>query len=303
MAESIPFKTTMEFTYGEPKELVAGVSRIVANNPSPFTFKGTNTYLVGTGASLAVIDPGPEDAAHLQAILAAAGKRRITHIVVTHTHRDHVDGLPSLKDATGAVTVGFGRTARERGARRTSPSGTEFVDNDFRPDIALADGDTIADDSWALTALHTPGHAPDHHCYALAGTSVLFSGDHVMSWNTSVVAPPEGNMGDYMRSLEKLIGRTDDLYLPGHGGQLTSPVRVAKAFAVHRRAREQSILECIRSGARDASEIVPRIYPELDSKLVNAATLSVLAHIEHLKERGLVTYAGPLDRQSDLSAA
>jgi glyoxylase-like metal-dependent hydrolase (beta-lactamase superfamily II) len=303
MAEALPFKTTMQFAYGEPRELAPGVVRIVANNPSPFTFKGTNTYLVGTGGDVALIDPGPDDPVHLDAILKTIGKRRLTHILITHTHRDHTDGLPALLAATGAKTVGFGYHAQNRGTKRTSPSGSEFVDRDFVPDIPLADGQTFEGDGWAFDALHTPGHAPDHLCFALAGTGTLFSGDHVMGWNTSVVAPPEGKMGDYIRSLEKLIGRDDRVYFPGHGGQFEDPQRLVKAYLLHRRMRENAILECIRGGNATVRGIVPVIYRGLDAKLVNAASLSVLAHVEHLIERGLVRSETPLSREAYLSPA
>src|SRR5262245_53439400 len=232
MAEGPQFRTTMDFTYGVPRELAPGVVRLVANNPGPFTFKGTNTYLVGSGEALALIDPGPEDAAHHDAILAAVARRRVSHILITHTHRDHVDGLPALVAATGAMTAGFGRRAAEPGARRTSASGGEYIDQDFAPDTVLAHGDRLAHDGWAFTAVHTPGHAPDHLCFELEGTGVLFSGDHVMGWNTSVIAPPEGNMANYMRSLELLSGRAarDRVYFPGHGGRVEEPQRLVKAF-------------------------------------------------------------------------
>lgn len=303
MAEALPFKTTMQFAYGEARELAPGVVRIVANNPSPFTFKGTNTYIVGTGGEVALIDPGPDDAVHLDAILKTIGGRRLTHILITHTHRDHTDGLPALLAATGAKTAGFGHHALSRGSKRTSPSGSEFVDQDFVPDVALADGQMLKGDGWAFEALHTPGHAPDHLCFALAGTGVLFSGDHVMGWNTSVVAPPEGKMGDYVRSLEKLTGRSDKVYFPGHGGQFEDPQRLVKAFLLHRRMRENAILECIRDGNATVGGIVPVIYRDLDARLVNAASLSVLAHVEHLIERGLVRSETPLSREACLSPA
>ncbi len=294
MAEELQFKKTMDFTYGEPRELVPGVARIVANNPSPFTYKGSNTYILGTADGLAVIDPGPEDEAHTAAILKYAGKRRITHVVITHTHRDHTDGMPALLAATGAKTAGYGRRAPNRGTKSTSPSGSEFVDQDFIPDIPLLDGETLQGADWSITALFTPGHAPDHLCFAFGDTGVLFSGDHVMGWNTSVVAPPEGHMGDYIRSLEKLTPRSDTLYLPGHGGKVEDPQRLTKAFLLHRRMREQAILECIRNGTNTAKTIVPVIYKGLDPKLINAASLSVLAHVAHLAERDLVRFEGPL---------
>jgi glyoxylase-like metal-dependent hydrolase (beta-lactamase superfamily II) len=302
MAEGPEFRTTMNFAYGIPRELAPGVVRIVANNPGPFTFKGTNTYIVGT-EELALIDPGPDEPAHLQAILDTIGGRRLSHVLVTHTHRDHTDGMPALLAATGARTAGFGRRARERGSRRTSPSGSEFVDRDFVPDVALADGGRLAGDGWSLTAVHTPGHAPDHLCFALDGTGILFSGDHVMGWNTSVIAPPEGNMAAYMGALEALAARQDRVYFPGHGGQVADPQRLVKAFLLHRRMREQAILDCIRAGTNTVRAIVPVIYRGLNPKLVNAASLSVLAHVEHLIARGLVRCDSPLSADRALSAA
>ena len=301
MAEALPFKTTMQFAYGQPRELAPGVVRIVANNPSPFTFKGTNTYIVGTGDDVALIDPGPHDSVHLDAILKTIGKRRLTHILITHTHHDHTDGLPALLAATGAKTAGFGHYALHHGGKRISTSGSEFVEQDFVPDVPLADGQKLQGDGWAFEALFTPGHAPDHLCFALAGTGIMFSGDHVMGWNTSVVAPPEGNMGDYIRSLEKLTGRSDSVYFPGHGGQFEDPQRLVKAFLLHRRMRENAILECIRQGNATVHGIVPVIYRDLDARLVNAASLSVLAHVEHLIERGLVRSETPLSREACLS--
>jgi len=303
MAEGPKFRTTMNFAYGVPRELAPGVVRFVANNPGHFTFKGTNTYIVGAGAELALIDPGPDDADHLQAILAAIGPRRLSHILITHTHRDHTDGLAALVAATGAKTAGFGRRALQHGAKRTSPSGGEYVDQDFMPDVPLTDRSRLAGDGWALTAVYTPGHAPDHLCFALEGTGILFSGDHVMGWNTSVVAPPEGKMGDYMRSLELLGERTDRVYFPGHGGQVDEPQRLVKAFLLHRRMREQAILDCIRSGTDTVKAIVPAIYRDLDPKLLSAASLSVLAHVEHLISRGLVRCDLPLSADRVLSAA
>ncbi|MBO0764976.1 MAG: MBL fold metallo-hydrolase [Hyphomicrobiaceae bacterium] len=289
MAEGPEFRTTMDFAYGVARELAPGVVRLVANNPGPFTFKGTNTYIVGTD-DLVLIDPGPSDEAHLRAILATIGSRRLRYVLITHTHRDHIDALPALIAATGAKTAGFGRRAAAPGARRRSASGSEFIDQDFVPDVRLEHGARVAGDGWALTAIHTPGHAPDHLCFVLEGTGVLFSGDHVMGWNTSVIAPPEGSMADYMRSLELLGQRADRdcVYLPGHGGRVGEPQRLVKAFLLHRRMREQAVLDCIRSGTNTVKAIVPVIYRDLDPKLTNAASLSVLAHVEHLISRGLV---------------
>jgi glyoxylase-like metal-dependent hydrolase (beta-lactamase superfamily II) len=302
MGEAPQLRTTMNFAYGAARELAPGVVRLVANNPGPFTFKGTNTYLVG-GSDMVLIDPGPEDAAHLRAILETLGKRRLSHILITHTHRDHVDGLAALAAATGAKTAGYGRRAIAPGTRRTSASGSEYVDQDFVPDVRLDHGDRLAGEGWALTALHTPGHAPDHLCFELEGTGLLFSGDHVMGWNTSVIAPPEGSMADYLRSLERLGERGDRVYLPGHGGRVEEPQRLVKAFLLHRRMREHAILDCIRAGTNTVRGIVPAIYRDLDPKLVNAASLSVLAHVEHLISRGLVRCDSPLSADRALFAA
>ena len=296
-SEDIPFKKTMEFAYGQPRELAPGVIRLVANNPSPFTFHGTNTYIVGE-TELALIDPGPADTAHFDAIMAYAAGRPISHIFITHTHRDHTDGLARLQEATGAKVCAHGRKAWSSGSLRHSPSGAEFIDMDFAPDIVMNDGDNVSGDGWSLQAIFTPGHAPDHLCFADSGRQVLFCGDHVMSWNTTVVAPPEGNMADYMNSLERLLPRQETVFLPGHGGRIENPTRMVKAYIVHRRWREQAILDSIRAGNTTIDRIVAGVYQGLDPRLINAASLSVLAHVEHLIGRGLVQSDGPpsLDR-------
>jgi glyoxylase-like metal-dependent hydrolase (beta-lactamase superfamily II) len=294
MAEELPFRKEIEFVYGEAKTLAPGIVRIVANNPSPFTYKGTNTYILGDGRDVMLIDPGPADAAHLEAILAALAGRKLTHIVVTHTHHDHVDGLPALQERTGAPTAGFGRTVAAPGRTRASPAGGEYVENDFRPDVVLKDGDRLEGSGFELQALHTPGHAPDHLCFALEGTRLFFSGDHVMGWNTSVVAPPDGSMSAYLGAMARLMERNDEIYFPGHGGRVYEPQRLVKAYILHRRMREQAILECVRSGQSTIPEIVAVIYRGIDPRLIKAASLSVAAHIEHLAERGLLICEGPV---------
>ena len=285
------FRTEMNFAYGEPSQLAPGIVRLVANNPSVFTFKGTNTYILGT-SELAIIDPGPDDEVHFDAVMATVAGRPVTHILLTHTHRDHVDGLPRLAEATGAKVYAYGRKARDEGTSRSAADGTEFVDHGFTPAVPLRDGDTVSGPDWAVEAIFTPGHAPDHLCFAMPERGILFSGDHVMGWNTSVVAPPEGNMADYLASLERLIGRTDEVYFPGHGGRVETPVRLAKAFLIHRRSREQAIFDAIRGGSTTVAAIVAQIYKDLDPRLVRAASMSVLAHIEHLIARGLVRADG-----------
>ncbi|MEO1694915.1 MAG: MBL fold metallo-hydrolase [Pseudomonadota bacterium] len=302
-SSTLAFRTTMDFTYGEARELQPGVARIVANNPGPFTFKGTNTYILGT-ESLAVIDPGPEDPDHLAGIMAYAAGRPITHILITHTHRDHVDGLRDLLSATDATVCGFGRAQLEQDPRLRSLTGRSFIDVDFEPDVALRDGDTVRGPDWSVEALHTPGHAPDHLCFDWADMAVVFSGDHVMGWNTTVVAPPEGHMGDYMASLQKLADRATTVFYPGHGGQIGEPRKVAKAYMVHRRMREQAIHDAIKKGHATVSTIVDLVYKGLDPTLINAARMSVLAHVEHLQERQQIEAAadGPLDFETKLIA-
>lgn len=286
MSNGLKFNTAMDFAYGMADTMVPGVKRLVANNASALTFKGTNTYLVGTSA-LAVIDPGPADEAHLSAILKAAGGRPITHVLVTHAHRDHVDGAAALKAATGATTYGFPRVA-SGAATAAEDSASEYVNTDYAPDVALAHGDRLEGEGWALSALHTPGHTADHLCFALQGRGIVFSGDHVMAWNTSVVAPPEGRMADYLRSLEILLKRRDEMLLPGHGGPVAEPRRTVKAYLLHRRWRDQAILEAVRNGDDTVRKLMPVIYRDLDEEVAGAARLSLRAHLEHLAERGLI---------------
>jgi glyoxylase-like metal-dependent hydrolase (beta-lactamase superfamily II) len=299
MSESIPFKKEMRFEYGVARELVPGVRRLVAPNPGPMTQNGTNTYIVGRGR-VAVIDPGPESADHLQALLdeLAAGGEKITHILLTHTHLDHCAGLTALKDASGALTAGLGSV----GLRETDtlgPGGRSFADGSFRPDIALSDGDVLTGGDWALRAFHMPGHAPDHLCYEFAPANALFSGDHVMGWNTSVIAPPEGHMDSYLASLHRLLEHDHQVYFPGHGGRIEQPQRLVKAFIMHRRWRENEIIEAMRAGSQAVPDITARIYVGLPDHLTRAAQLSVLAHLERLVEKGRAQASGPVSLESE----
>ncbi len=289
MAVVLPFAREFDFEYGVANVVAPGVRRIVANNPSPFTFKGTNSYLVGTGA-VALIDPGPDDKAHRDAILAEITDKgeRITHIFLTHTHKDHSAGLAAMAEATGALVLGFGSDPEHRAAFRFNPASEAILDVDFRPDQPLRGGEQVSGDDWTLEAIHTPGHAPDHLAFALTGTNALFSGDHVMGWNTTVVAPPEGRMGDYIRSLELLLQRPEDIYFPGHGGSVEQAQRLVKAFIMHRRWRETQILECLNDGVEAIPAIVARIYQEISASLRDAAAYSVLAQLELLVETGRV---------------
>ncbi|NEJ17559.1 MBL fold metallo-hydrolase [Rhizobium leguminosarum] len=291
--DSPAFDLAFEPAYGQAVPVVAGVERVTVNNPGPFTFFGTNSYIVGS-SSVAVIDPGPEDEAHYQALMAALGGRAVTHIVVSHTHRDHSPLSKRLQAATGAVTVGQGphRAARPLREGEINPF-AESSDLSFVPDMALSDGQTLSGDGWALTAVLTPGHTANHAAFALEGRDILFSGDHVMAWSTSIVAPPDGSMADYMESLDRLIARDDRLLLPGHGGPVTQPSTFLKALKAHRLRREQAVLARVQAGDQRIAEMVKVIYRDTDPKLHGAAALSVLAHIEDLLERGEIAADGP----------
>lgn len=277
-------------------EVAPGVRRIVCPNPGPFTFTGTCTYVVGRGR-VAVIDPGPESPEHRATLLGALDGETISHIVVTHTHRDHSPGARALKAATGAPIWGCGphRAARPpaEGEARLDMGG----DPDHRPDREMADGEVLAGEGWRLVALATPGHTANHLAFACQfdgrAADALFSGDHVMGWSTTVVAPPDGSMRDYMASLDRLRDRPESLFLPGHGGPVREPARFVRALGHHRRQREGAILARVAAGDRTIPAIVAAIYQGLAPALTGAAALSVLAHLEDLVERGLVASAGP----------
>lgn len=289
---ALVFDTDFTPAYGEAHEVSPNISRLTVNNPSAFTFHGTNTYIVGTD-HLAIIDPGPEDDAHFDAILKAVNGRPVSHILVSHTHRDHSPLAARLKQVVGAQTVAEGvhRPSREYHQGEVNMLDAA-ADTDFVPDIFLKDGETLQGDGWALTGIHTPGHAANHMVFALENTGVLFSADHVMAWATSVVAPPDGSMSDYMASLDVLLERDDQLYLPGHGGAVTNPAAFLRGLRMHRKMRERAILERVITGDRTIMEIVRAIYRDIDPRLHGAAALSVMAHMEDLVGKGLVKTDG-----------
>ena len=293
MSAALAFNRSQDVDYGVAQEVAPGIRRIVANNPGPYTFLGTNSYIVGSG-DVAVIDPGPADERHLKAIAAAIKHERLAHILVTHSHRDHCDGARALQGLLGGEIAAFGPTGTPRGAGAPG-LGDAFVDAAFEPDRRLADGDTVRAKSFALDVLHMPGHAPDHLCFALVGKRTMFTGDHVMGWNTTAIAPPEGNMAQFLNSLERLMQRHDKMFLPAHGGRIQTPQRVVKAYIMHRKWREQTILACLDDGVCTIPRIVERLYGTLDAGLKEAAALSVLAHLEHLINRELVAAEGPAD--------
>jgi len=303
MDEPLTFETTFDAPTGTCERLSPLVRRIVAGNRGPMTFTGTCTYLVGT-RDLAVIDPGPEDPAHIEAILAAIGDARLGAIIVTHTHRDHSPGARPLAQATGAPIIGCGphRAARplETGeANRMEGAG----DRDHAPARELADGEIVSGEGWTLETVATPGHTANHLAFALHEEKALFSGDHVMAWSTSFVGPPDGDMAAYMRSLDKLRARDDAIYWPGHGGPVREPNRFLRALIAHRRQREAMILARITAGDGTIPQIVANVYPGLAPALIGAASLNVLAHIEDLAGRGQVRAEGEMGLEGSFRPA
>ena len=273
--------------YGRAEEIAPGVRRLLAANPSPFTFTGTQTYVVGAG-EVAVIDPGPDLADHVDAILSVTRGERIAAILCTHTHRDHSPASRALAAAAGAPIIGCAPLALED----EGPRADAAFDFDYRPDRVLEDGERLQGEGWVLEAVATPGHTSNHLCFALAGTGALFTGDHVMGWSTTVVSPPDGDMTDYMASLDLLLGRDDRVYLPAHGPAVDNPNAHVRGLIVHRRMREKQILAQIEAGEGRIPAMVAVMYKEIDPRLHPAAGRSVLAHLVDLERRGLVRGEG-----------
>jgi glyoxylase-like metal-dependent hydrolase (beta-lactamase superfamily II) len=293
MADDIPFDKSFDLEPDRVKEIAPRVRAMVANNAGPFTYKGTVSYIIGRG-KVAILDPGPADDAHIAALLEAVRGETVTHIFVTHTHRDHSPAVPKVKAATGAKVYAQGphRLARPLHIGETRRLDAS-ADMDFRPDVALADGEVVSGDGWTVEALTTPGHTANHMAYALKESDLLFSGDHVMAWSTTIVAPPDGAMSDYMASLQKLALRSEPIYLPGHGAPVRDAQRFVQFCIRHRQGREASILHRLGKGSTDIQSLVKAIYIGLDPRLIGAASLSVLAHLEDLVARGLVATDGP----------
>lgn len=289
----IPFVRAFDFAYGRCDRVSPQIQRVICDNPGPFTFTGTGTYIVGRpdeGAEVAVIDPGPLDEPHLEALLAAIAGRRISHILVTHTHRDHAPLARPLADRTGAPVLAMRPPARETHAS----GGMDHAEAEaFVPDVILSGGERIEGEGWTLSALATPGHASNHMAFVLAEENALFCGDHVMGWATSVVAPPDGNMTDYMRSLDGVIAAGFATLWPTHGAPVTDPEPFLAAYRDHRLEREAQILSRVGAGDRTIAEMVPTLYAAVDPRLWPAASLSVLAHLIKLADEGRVVVDGP----------
>ena len=275
----------MDAPYAKLEELEPGIARVLAHNPSAFTYYGTQTYLIGT-RQLAVIDPGPDLPEHIDALEVAIGGRDVVAIMCTHTHRDHSPAARPLAERTDAPIIGCAPLALETVGPRADAS----FDGDYSPDRVLDDGDLLEIDGETVAAVATPGHTSNHLCFAYRGA--LFSGDHVMGWSTTVVVPPDGDMAAYMASLDKLRQRDDRVYYPAHGPAVTNPQQYVRHLVGHRMQREKQILGLIGDQAREIPDIVANAYPGLDPRLTVAAGGSVLAHLVDLERRGLVERQG-----------
>jgi glyoxylase-like metal-dependent hydrolase (beta-lactamase superfamily II) len=291
MATQIPFHRELKFAYGEVEEVGPQIRRVIAHNPSPFTLYGTGTYIIGRG-EVAVIDPGPADAAHIDAIVAATRGEQITHILVTHTHMDHSPGCALLKEHCDAESYAYG--PHGAGKLEEGVPVEEGGDMLFKPDVLVRDGDVVQGGNWSVECVYTPGHTSNHMCYQLRESKALFTGDHVMGWSTSIISPPDGDMAAYMKSLDRLLRRDDAVYWPTHGPRVDDPKALVRAFIEHRREREQQILECVGRGIERIREMVPVMYTTTPEFMYPAAARSVLAAVEYLVIKGELACEGPV---------
>jgi glyoxylase-like metal-dependent hydrolase (beta-lactamase superfamily II) len=298
MAVVIPYVREIDIAYGRCDQVSPLIRRVTANNPGPFTFMGTGTYIVGRG-EVAVIDPGPDMGEHLEAIQAAIPGERVSHILVTHHHLDHSPLARPLSAITGAKV--WGRAVKTPVVEDAVKLEAGY--DQFTPDIPLEGGEVIEGAGWTFEAVHTPGHTSNHICYALREENALFSGDHIMGWSTTVVTPPDGNMGDYMRSLEKVSQRGYSTLWPTHGPPIREVDPFLDAYAAHRRDRERQILDRLAAGDTRIKAMVPTIYAAVDPRLYPAAAHSVLAHVVELVRSGQVVTEGPPGLDSDYRLA
>lgn len=285
-AESLRFERDFAPPYGVAEAMSPLIARVVCRNPGPFTFTGTASFIIGRH-SLAIIDPGPDDSAHLDALMAAIGARPLRHILITHSHADHSALATRLKAVTGAKIAAFRREAAQGRMREGAVALDAMPDKGFVPDLALAEGDLIEGPDFRLEAVFTPGHTSDHMAYALIDERALFTGDHVMAWSTSVVAPPDGKMSSYLNSLEKLLTREDEVYWPTHGPPRREPQALVRGLIAHRRRREGAILSRLKEGPKTVAALVAGIYADVDIRLHAAAAQTTLAHLEHLMDKGI----------------
>ncbi len=286
MSTKIPFVYKFDYKYRETQKISPLVRRVLAENPSAFTFRGTGTYIIGHGDSVAVIDPGPLQDDHIEALKAATEGENVTHILITHTHMDHSPAAAPLKAHWGAKTCGYG--PHGAGKREQGVQVEEGGDMDFVPDIKVGHGDVIEGDGWTIECVYTPGHTSNHLCFALKEEKALFTGDHIMGWSTSIISPPDGDMTAYMESLELLLERDDEIYWPTHGTCIDDPKPFVQSFIDHRLERERQILDCLSQGYDKIMEMVPVMYTETDEKMYGAAGRSVLSAMVRLIDTGQV---------------
>ncbi len=287
---AIPFIREFDFEYGRCDQLSQLVQRVTADNAGPFTYTGTGVFIIGD-KNVCVIDPGPTTENHMAALDKALEGRTVTHVLVTHHHIDHSPMAKPLAEKQGCKVYGYG-------VQPEPPQGGEIRleagdDLSFKPDIEIRDGEVIQGDGWTIEALHTPGHTSNHLCYALLEENTLFSGDHIMGWSTSVVSPPDGDMGDYLASLERVYDRHFDVLRPTHGPAIKDVDVFVKAYIDHRLARDAQIEEALKSGLNNIFDIVAKLYIDVDKRLHPAAAHSVLAHIIHMRKEGRITADGP----------
>ena len=288
---SIPYNRDYPFEYAVVQTPLPWLRRVVARNPSPFTFHGTGTFIVGTG-KVAIIDPGPDLAEHIDAVLDAVSAETVTHLLVTHTHRDHSPASAAVKSVTGAPTYAYGPHGAGKLERGVQVE--EGGDMDFVPDRLVRHGDVIEGDGFSFECVYTPGHTSNHMCFAYQEQKALFTGDHVMGWSTTIVSPPDGDMADYMASLDLLLARDDQLYCPTHGPAITNPQSYVREYMQHRVQREEQIVECLRNGVNTIEQMVPLMYHELPRTMYPAAARSVFATVIYLVQREVLMHDGDL---------
>jgi len=286
---AIPFVREMDFEYGVLQDVAPGLRRMVVKNPGGFTFHGTNTYVIGSG-DVAVVDPGPRNENHLKSLTKAPSTESITHILLTHTHMDHSPAAKPLKENSGAKTYAYG--PHGAGKLDMGIKVEEGGDMEFVPDVAVRHGDTIKGKSWEVECVYTPGHTSNHMCFALPDKTGLITGDHVMGWSTSVIGPPDGDMKDYMASLDLLVARGDKTLWPAHGDAIRDPAPFLREFIAHRHAREVQISACIENGLTDIRAMVKSMYADVDERLHRPAAMSVLAHLQNMVATGRVRCEG-----------
>ncbi len=286
MPAKIPFVYQFDFEYGAVQQVSPLVRRVIAKNPSAFTFRGTGTYIIGSGREIAIIDPGPLMDDHVDAIKRAVDGEQVTHLLITHTHMDHSPAAAPLKEYFGAKTYGYG--PHGQGKREQGVQVEEGGDMAFEPDVRVSHGDILRGDGWTIECVYTPGHTSNHICFALKEEKALFTGDHVMGWSTSIISPPDGDMTAYMESLKLLLDRDDEVYWPTHGTCIRDVKTFVQAFIDHRLDRERQIIDCLSQGYTNIVDMVPVMYTEVDQKMYGAAARSVLAAMVRLIDIGAI---------------